>query len=178
MPRLPVKTQVDRAAIDKDLIPIQYLPQPAVSGVYLLLLGGEVVFVGQSEDVAAKIEHHFRERIKVFDSAIYYPVQVLQLDEFEAELIGKYSPRYNVQPSRRSATSRTRDMDLRQWVDTAINFLRETDEDGINARSLYQRVSARAVSGTSAIAFHRAMDIDGRAKYFPAEGVYRLSITC
>lgn len=171
------ETQIGGKAGDIELTPVQYIHQPAISGVYLLLLGTEVIFVGQSEDVRAKIDQHFRERVKVFDTAIYYPCSLLDLDNVEADFVERYAPRHNVQQSRRSVSNRARAMALRADVELALRFLRETDEDGIPARSLYQRVNQHTNNGTSAASFHRAMDLDGRARYFPLEGVYRSVIT-
>lgn len=154
-----------------DPLPVQ--PLAAVSGVYLLTLGGEVVYVGQAEDVVWRVSQHYRDRDKVFDGSSYHPVPLGRLDEVETALTRRYAPRYNARPNGVGNHAGTA-LAMARDVDTAVGFLAATDEDGIGGRDLYTRVTRRTGSGTPKGRFHRAMDADPRVRYIPAEGVYRL----
>jgi hypothetical protein len=44
------------------------------AGVYLLLDGSEVVYVGQSGDIAGRVRTHRREGKKCFERAVWFPV--------------------------------------------------------------------------------------------------------
>jgi hypothetical protein len=145
------------------------------AGVYMLLLRGEVVYVGQSEDLFSRIGHHFRERDKVFDGCRYTPLPLTDLDAAETALIAQFRPRYNGTPG--GGGWRGRLLAVAEDVETAVGFLTNTDEDGIQARDLYRRVQQRTNNGTSAQLFHAAMDADPRVRHFPSDGVYRLVLT-
>lgn len=45
-----------------------------VGGVYVLLLGDCIVYVGQSADIRERLRTHRKEGVKKFDSAVFYPV--------------------------------------------------------------------------------------------------------
>lgn len=76
-------------------------------GVYMLLLKGLVVYVGQSRSMLARIYSHNAARAKrkpstwqkvkpiPFDEIHVRPCPVDELDNLEQELIAKYNPRYN-----------------------------------------------------------------------------------
>lgn len=75
------------------------------SGVYALVLRGEVVYVGQSRVMLARVGNHRtalgrkklsgRTRGVVFDSVWVMPVHPDRLDEIEYEMIQRYRPRWN-----------------------------------------------------------------------------------
>lgn len=77
------------------------------SGVYMLLLKGLVVYVGQSKCMANRIYTHLSARHKrkqsgwqklkpiPFDGVYICPCGVEELDSIEREMIAKYNPRYN-----------------------------------------------------------------------------------
>jgi hypothetical protein len=62
-------------------------------GVYILMQGTEVVYVGQSSNVARRIGAHVGD--KAFDRAMYKPVAKSQLLTVEARFINKFAPIYN-----------------------------------------------------------------------------------
>jgi hypothetical protein len=76
------------------------------SGVYALLLKGEVVYVGKSKCMLSRIEAHrglFRRRAPSwmpikgvqFDQAYVRPCPVAMLDALELEMINLYKPKLN-----------------------------------------------------------------------------------
>lgn len=76
-------------------------PQPVpktgrCAGVYLLTNVFDLVYVGQSSDVVARLAQHRKEGQKQFDRVMYYPVETLEERlHLEAVLILYHKPRYN-----------------------------------------------------------------------------------
>ncbi|MDX9718159.1 MAG: GIY-YIG nuclease family protein [Thauera sp.] len=67
-----------------------------VSGVYFLIdSNGEVVYVGQSVNVHARIEDHRRDPAKEWASAKFIPCKREHLSAMEKEYITKFQPKYN-----------------------------------------------------------------------------------
>lgn len=80
-------------------------------GVYLLLYKGEVVYVGQSTKLHARIGGHIGTKGKRprqmlspralptirFDQVLAMPCMLSDLDRIETELIKKYLPKYNTE---------------------------------------------------------------------------------
>lgn len=71
------------------------LTRPRPTGVYLLILDGIVVYVGQSTDVEMRIALHLKEDTKVFDRAIWIELDRSELDAYEGALIRVFDPRYS-----------------------------------------------------------------------------------
>lgn len=67
----------------------------ARSGIYFLLLGGEVVYVGQAIDMRKRIGNHLVEAVKHFDSVCCVPCGEQNLLKLERFFIEKFVPRYN-----------------------------------------------------------------------------------
>lgn len=63
--------------------------------VYFLLSGSDVVYVGQSVSLAARISTHRSEGYKAFDRVYYLPVDRSQLNHTERAHISKFRPKYN-----------------------------------------------------------------------------------
>lgn len=74
-----------------DLFPVNY----TCSGVYFLIHGEEVVYVGQSLSVASRVHDHVSKKEKVFDRAVYLPVPPSDLSQVERAFIRVLRPRYN-----------------------------------------------------------------------------------
>ncbi len=65
------------------------------SGVYVLLLGGIVVYVGESKNVYSRIGAHVKDSNKRFDSVRILPCQEHRRKYWEAVLIDRYQPLFN-----------------------------------------------------------------------------------
>lgn len=79
------------------------------SGIYLLTLRGQVIYVGQTKCLLERLWRHWHNRNKVirrqpgwskvkgvpFDGLQIMPVPVENLDRMEREMIAKFRPRYN-----------------------------------------------------------------------------------
>ncbi len=66
----------------------------AMVGVYFLLDGNEIVYVGQSRsNIPARVQCHAKD--KVFQRFTVMPCPVSDLDYMEASFIAKYAPKYN-----------------------------------------------------------------------------------
>lgn len=63
------------------------------SGIYFLLRNSNVVYVGQSKNVSARIHYHTIE--KDFDSFYAVPCAKQDLDDLEAYYIVLFSPEFN-----------------------------------------------------------------------------------
>lgn len=89
-------------AIDRNgLVELQFLRENAealdrVCGIYFLMQDGHVVYVGQSINCYGRIDRHYQEGKKVFDSVYVVRTDADMLDCLEALYIKKFSPMYNV----------------------------------------------------------------------------------
>lgn len=86
----------------KKLVDKQYLLKKAVKvpetflvGIYFLINDYEVVYVGQSTNIASRIVYHVAEGRKIFDSYSYVECEKSILDDMESLYIDKYIPKYN-----------------------------------------------------------------------------------
>lgn len=66
---------------------------PEVSGIYFLVHNGDVIYVGQSCNVASRMLQH---KDKTFDRAFVLPCAVSKLNETEAAFIGFFKPQLNM----------------------------------------------------------------------------------
>ena len=64
-------------------------------GIYFLINEGEVVYVGQSVNVMARVAAHKIEGKKKFTHYYFYKADVTNLNECEAMEIVRYNPLYN-----------------------------------------------------------------------------------
>jgi hypothetical protein len=64
-------------------------------GIYFLLKGSEIVYVGQSRTVYQRIETHKTDGTKEFDKACFFECSVEELDDIERTLIRAFGPKYN-----------------------------------------------------------------------------------
>ncbi|MDE2102712.1 MAG: GIY-YIG nuclease family protein [Patescibacteria group bacterium] len=71
------------------------IPLPLSSGVYFLLRGKEVVYVGQSIDMLGRISKHRRTRIQ-FDGFALFPCEPERMDKLESMYITALVPEYNI----------------------------------------------------------------------------------
>ena len=66
----------------------------AMVGVYFLLDGDEIVYVGQSKsNIPARIQAHAKD--KEFQKFTVMPCDPDMLDDLEAKYIAQYAPKYN-----------------------------------------------------------------------------------
>jgi len=65
------------------------------SGVYVLILDGIVVYVGESKSVYSRIGAHVKDSKKRFDSVRILPCQEHRRKYWEAVLIDRYQPLFN-----------------------------------------------------------------------------------
>ena len=87
----------------KSISPILHrVPISTLYGVYFLICSDEVVYVGQSVCVHARVAQHFSERDKVFDRAMAIPVPRDQLTAAEYAFIDALAPRFNRSRPKRS----------------------------------------------------------------------------
>jgi hypothetical protein len=75
-----------------DLVP-EPLPPPRFVGIYFLLSGDEIVYIGQSTRIPQRVATH-RYRLK-FDRAVWIPVAEEDLDAYEGALIRRLTPPEN-----------------------------------------------------------------------------------
>lgn len=80
------------------------------SGVYFLCCQDEVVYIGQSTNIPARIGQHRGD--KTFDRAYWMPVPAHRLDEVEGAMIRHYRPRLNISASGTPRAPAARNLDL------------------------------------------------------------------
>ena len=81
---------------------------PRICGVYFLIDGQEIVYVGQSADVVRRVNQHLdRGRMK-FDWAVYLPCSLAELDDIEEHFIDALRPRYNATRQRMATAAYVR----------------------------------------------------------------------
>lgn len=67
----------------------------AVPGIYFLIRGTAIVYVGQSKNLPVRIHQHRRENEKAFDQFAVYPCDASLLDKMEQHYIAMFRPPYN-----------------------------------------------------------------------------------
>lgn len=76
------------------------LPKSDISvtrGIYFLYRGNELVYIGKSKNIHARIASHLVEKLKEFDAYKILPIGGnIALDPIEQELIRKHKPIYNI----------------------------------------------------------------------------------
>jgi hypothetical protein len=77
-------------------------------GVYFLVKGGQVVYVGQSRCVAGRIATHHANTSRPFDSWSWLPCDKSQLDTLERLYITALVPEYNCDPITKKLRLRVR----------------------------------------------------------------------
>lgn len=105
----------------------------AQSGIYFLHLEGEIVYVGQSKNMRARIGQHISEGTKRFDAVSCEPCLIKWLLKREEYYIAVLNPRYNKQLKvSRVVTPMNRDVPLpvngRMYRPQVLEFLGITQE--------------------------------------------------
>jgi hypothetical protein len=67
----------------------------AVPGIYFLIRGTEIVYVGQSKNLPVRIQQHRRKNGMEFDRFTVYPCAASLLDKMEQHYIAMFRPPYN-----------------------------------------------------------------------------------
>ena len=67
-------------------------------GIYFLINGNEVVYVGQTKNLHARIYQHRVETKKAFTRYFLLPCEPAELTPLESRYIAKFKPRYNKSP--------------------------------------------------------------------------------
>lgn len=65
-------------------------------GVYFLIDGGEIVYVGRSDNIADRIGAHVAAKRMVFDRVLTVPANGLDQERLEQRYIAAFTPKYNV----------------------------------------------------------------------------------
>lgn len=78
-----------------DLLEENKIPIAKLRGIYFLILGDEIVCVGQATDVISRVYHHAKK--KDFDSFTCFECKNGDMNLIEAEYILQFNPAYNQQ---------------------------------------------------------------------------------
>lgn len=68
---------------------------PKLCGIYFLMQGDQIVYIGQSHDLIQRAMLHRNEATKEYDSVRYLECPAGILDELELTLILIFHPKYN-----------------------------------------------------------------------------------
>jgi hypothetical protein len=72
-------------------------PRPSSGiGIYHLMLDEQVVYVGQSANMLARIGNWVSSKAIDFDGYRFFPCEIDQLNALEREHIGRYKPQHNI----------------------------------------------------------------------------------
>ena len=71
------------------------IPLFTYSGIYFLKFKDEIVYIGQSINISARIGYHLRNKAWKIDSAYCLACDIEELDTLERYYILLYKPRYN-----------------------------------------------------------------------------------
>ena len=85
----------DTSLLDFDDLAERAIPLKNTVGIYFLIAGGEVKYVGQSINLWRRIEEH-KVYTKGFDSYAFLPCAEADLGVLEARYIAKFNPPWNV----------------------------------------------------------------------------------
>lgn len=66
-----------------------------IPGVYFLYRKNDIVYIGSSKDIFNRLEYHYKDEVKVFDSYSYVEINENEYEIMERFLINKYLPIYN-----------------------------------------------------------------------------------
>ena len=92
------------------------------SGVYALVRGQEVVYVGQTINGLRRIGHHIKD--KVFDRVFFLQVEIQELREVEAWMLSLFKPKYNkAMPSEKRIAKITTARNIRQRAREGVEKL-------------------------------------------------------
>jgi len=100
---------------------------PNTCGVYFLISGDDIVYVGRSKSIHRRIREHVSDKTKEFDSFCIMECEYYESRRLEIVYIGKFNPRYN--------------KDLR--IHRGIPRLRTTSIVSSNKRFIYNTYSIR-----------------------------------
>lgn len=89
---------LERNTIMKRAIPIK-----PVSGIYFLIAGGVIAYVGKSKNIMVRLGNHLFDKEKMFDAFAYIAVPKGRLSEMERKYIRKFSPHHNRTHTQRRA---------------------------------------------------------------------------
>lgn len=73
---------------------VEYI-SPELIGVYVLCLEGDIIYIGQSTNVTARLREH-RRKGKVFDCVYVRYCAEAELDRIEVSMIRKHKPKNNI----------------------------------------------------------------------------------
>jgi hypothetical protein len=91
----------DNTALPLSIEQIRTLPSPVVCGIYFLFLNGEMQRIGQSVDVAQRVQTHRQQKRVPFDECHVLQCRPEDLDMLEALYIRKFDPPHNGELKRR-----------------------------------------------------------------------------
>jgi excinuclease UvrABC nuclease subunit len=92
----------------------------AICGIYFLIAGDEIVYVGQARNIFFRLAAHYNSD-KVFQTFSYVECAPEELCELEAEYIVAFAPRYNITlPPNQTWTSMA--LLRRRATELGINF--------------------------------------------------------
>ena len=84
-----------RGMLEPHVIAAKSVKFAVICGVYFLLDGVEIVYVGQGIDCYRRVCQHYAEGKKKFDAYYIIPCAVEGLDDMEAMYIAKFGPKLN-----------------------------------------------------------------------------------
>lgn len=111
-------------------------PHESYCGVYFLVEGDEIVYVGQARDIMFRLAHHAKSE-KVFSKYTFIECDVEELNEIEAAYIVKFAPRYNVTLPINS-----------KWTTLPL-LRRRAGEQGINYTQVKKHIKRHGIQDTN-----------------------------
>lgn len=92
------------------------------SGVYFLCKGNDIVYVGESTCLIARISAHLHEKIKDFDSVYFLSIAPHARRKVEKAFIQHYNPKYNIQKENRGASDAEKQIVEKFWKNNGMDI--------------------------------------------------------
>lgn len=135
-------------------------------GIYALLKGDSVVYIGKSENITNRIKDHVKAREKDFDSYSVIACKHDELDDLEMFMIFKYKPRYNkqmtgfckletlvdkireilpMQSTKKEVRSAIGGMELNSYDLDGVKMYRSSSRDSVARYMIHETLSREAI---------------------------------
>lgn len=89
----------EHGLLSREAILANSIARKSLCGIYFLIAGGKIIYVGQSVDCHTRMRHHEHGGL-TFDSYFFIEVEPSLLDDVEAAYIAKLNPELNKQVRR------------------------------------------------------------------------------
>jgi hypothetical protein len=110
-----------RGLLDEEVILRRAMLYDSICGIYFLLDGEKIVYVGQSISLLSRVAKHWQEGAKPFNRVFFIECAQAELSHLEALYIDKFKPQYNASKPWVDPGSVAWDASLRHLLGDAVH---------------------------------------------------------